>query len=126
MAKAGHGYPQVVARAADLMDGRVITLSARRSVERALAAVRSAHAVIVTDGGRRAARVTDLERAREWQLGRRRWTDLAWTNVPVVSASADEISARRPVKAGTAIVRVREGRGGMGRKRLAGKGRPSA
>jgi len=97
MAKAGHGYPQVVARAADLMDGRVITLSARRSVERALAAGRSARAVIVTDGGRRAARVTDLERAREWQLGRRRWTDLAWTNVPVLSASADEIATRSSI-----------------------------
>src|SRR5262245_63221983 len=113
MAKAGHGYPQVVARAADLVDGRVITLSARRSVERALAAVRSAHAVIVTDGVRRAARVTDLERAREWQLGRRWWTDVAWTNVPMLSASADELAARRLVRAGASGVVVRGGRRGM-------------
>src|SRR5215510_4755459 len=125
MAKAGHGYPQVVARAADLVDGRVITLSPRRSVEHALAAVRLARAVIVTDGGRRAARVTDLERAREWQLGRRRWTDVAWTNVPVLSASADEISARRLVKAGTPIVLVRDGRRVIGAIRRAVKAGPS-
>src|SRR5262245_15777726 len=125
MAKAGHGYPQVVARAADLMDGRVITLSARRSVERALAAMRSAHAVIVTDGVRRAARVTDVERAREWQLGRRRWTDLAWTNVPMLSASADELAARRLVKAGASIVLVRDGRRVIGAIRRAAKAGPS-
>ena len=125
MAKAGHGYPQVVARAADLMDGRVITLSARRSVERALAAMRSAHAVIVTDGVRRAARVTDVERACEWQLGRRRWTDLAWTNVPMLSGSADEISARRLVKAGASIVLVRDGRRVIGAIRRAAKAGPS-
>src|SRR5215468_10277900 len=111
MAKAGHGYPQVVARAADLVDGRVITLSPRRSVEHALAAVRPARAVIVTDGGRRAARVTDLERAREWQLGRRRWTDVAWTNVPVLADGADEIAARRLLRGGEAIVLVGD-RGG--------------
>src|SRR5262252_10154411 len=126
MAKAGHGYPQVVARAADLVDGRVITLSPRRSVEHALAAVRPARAVIVTDGGRRAARVTDLERARQWQLGRRRWADVAWTNVPVLSASADEIAARRLVQAGASIVLVRDGRRRViGAIRRAAKAGPS-
>src|SRR5215468_7349980 len=125
MAKAGHGYPQVVARAADLVDERVITLSARRSVERALAAVRSARAVIVTDGGRRAARVTDLERAREWQLGRRRWADVAWTNVPILSGSVDEISARRLVKTGASIVLVRDGRRVIGAIRRAVQAGPS-
>src|SRR5262250_3439144 len=125
MAKAGHGYPQVVARAADLVDGRVITLSARRSVEHALAAMRSARAVIVTDGGRHATRVTDLARAREWQLGRRRWTDVAWTNVPVLAASADEIAARRLVPAGASIVLVRDGRRVIGAIRRVAKAGPS-
>src|SRR5215510_6572068 len=121
MAKAGHGYPQVVARAADLMDGRVITLSARRSVERALAAMRSAHAVIVTDGVRRAGAASGERRAREWPRGRRRWADLAWTNVPMLSGSADEISARRLVKAGASIVLVRDGRRVIGAIRRAAK-----
>jgi len=125
MAKAGHGYPQVVARAADLVDERVITLSARRSVERALAAARSARAMIVTDGVRRAARVSDLEHAREWQLGRRRWTDVAWTNVPMLSGSADEISARRLAKAGASIVLVRDGRRVIGAIRRAAQAGPS-
>src|SRR5215510_8815025 len=125
MAKAGHGYPQVVARAADLMDGRVITLSARRSVERALAAMRSAHAVIVTDGVRRAGAASGERRAREWPRGRRRWADLAWTNVPMLSGSADEISARRLVKAGASIVLVRDGRRVIGAIRRAAKAGPS-
>jgi len=110
MAKAGHGYPQVVAHAADLVNPRVITAPPRGSVDRVLASARSARAAIVTDGAKMAARVAELERAREWKLERRPWTDVAWANVPSLSASADEISARRLLRSGAPIVLVRDGR----------------
>ena len=110
MAKAGHGYPQVVARAGDLLDERAVTVPARGSIDRALAAARSARATVVTDGARMAARVADLERAREWALGRRPWSDVAWMAVPSLPLSADEISARRLFRSGASMVLVRDRR----------------
>jgi len=110
VAKAGHGYPLVVARAGDLVDERAVTVPARGSIDRALAAARSARAGIVTDGSRMGARVADLERAREWALGRRPWSDVAWMAVPSLPVSADEIPARRLVRSGASMVLVRDRR----------------
>ena len=107
MAKAGHGYPQVMPRAADLMHARVITVPRQWSVARALARARASRALVVADA-KRGARVTDLERAAAWGLGRMSWTD-AGERAGTVSPMTDEIAVRRLIRDGASMVVVREG-----------------
>src|SRR5262249_59292026 len=47
-------------------------------------------------------------------LGRRPWSDVAWTGVPSLPVSADEISARQLFRSGASMVLVRD------RRRLVG------
>jgi tRNA nucleotidyltransferase (CCA-adding enzyme) len=110
MAKAGHVYPQVVPRAADLMDARVTTAQRRWSVDRALAAARASGASVIAADLGTAARVADIERAAAWGLGRTPWIDLAYTGLPAVSSSAAEITVRRLLRGGASMVLVRDGR----------------
>jgi tRNA nucleotidyltransferase (CCA-adding enzyme) len=107
MAKAGHGYPQVMPRAADLMHARVITVPRHWSVDRALARARASRAVVVADA-KTGARVTDLERAAAWGLGRMSWTD-AGERAVTVPPMADEIAVRRLIRDRASMVVVREG-----------------
>jgi tRNA nucleotidyltransferase (CCA-adding enzyme) len=107
MAKPGHGYPQVVPRAEDLMHPRVVTVPPRWSVDRALARARAAGAVVAAHGTV-AARTADLERAAAWGLGRLPWTDAASAGVPAVPPSADEIMVRRLLRGGPSMALVRE------------------
>jgi hypothetical protein len=102
MAKPGHGYPQVVPRAEDLMHPRVVTVPPRWSVDRALARARAAGAVVAAHG-KVAARTADLERAAAWGLGRLPWTDAASAGVPAVPPSADEIMVRRLLRGGPSM-----------------------
>src|SRR4030095_1219780 len=108
----GHGYPQVVPRAEDLMHARVVTVPPRWSVDRALARARAAGAVVAAHGRWR-ARAADLERAAAWGLGRLPWTDTASAGVPAVLPSADEIMVRRLLRGGPAMAPLRE-RGRVG------------
>ena len=108
MAKPGHGYPQVVPRAADLMDARVTTVSPRWSVDRALACARTSGAMVVADP-RTGARTADLERAAAWGLGRLPWKDVAGARVVAVSRGAEEIAVRRLLRSGAAMLLVRDG-----------------
>jgi tRNA nucleotidyltransferase (CCA-adding enzyme) len=108
MAKAGHAYPQVVPRAADLMDSRVITAQGRWPVDRALAAARAVGASIIAADPKTAARREDLERAAAWGLGRAPWTDVAHAGLPAVSLTTDEIAVRRLLRGGASIVLVRD------------------
>jgi tRNA nucleotidyltransferase (CCA-adding enzyme) len=108
MAKAGHGYPQVMPRAADLMHARVVTARPRWSVDRALGRARAAGAVVVAHA-KAGVRTADLERAAAWGLGRWPWTAAASAGVAVVSPSADEITVRRLLRGGASMVLVREG-----------------
>jgi tRNA nucleotidyltransferase (CCA-adding enzyme) len=108
MAKPGHGYPQVVPRAEDLMHARVVSVPHRWSVDGALVRARAAGAGVVADA-KAAARTVDLERAAAWGLGRLPWTDVASTGVPAVSRAADEITVRRLLRGGVSMVLVREG-----------------
>jgi tRNA nucleotidyltransferase (CCA-adding enzyme) len=110
MAKAGHVYPQAVPRAADLMDARVMTAPRRWSVDRALAAARASGASMIAADLKTAARLADIERAAAWELGRAPWIDMAYTGLPAVSASADEITVRRLLRGGASMVLVRHGR----------------
>jgi tRNA nucleotidyltransferase (CCA-adding enzyme) len=110
MAKAGHVYPQVEPRAADLMDARVTTAQRRWSVNRALAAARASGASVIAADLGTAARVADIERAAAWGLGRTPWIDLAYTGLPAVSSSAAEITVRRLLRGGASMVLVRDGR----------------
>jgi tRNA nucleotidyltransferase (CCA-adding enzyme) len=108
MAKPGHGYPQVMPRAADLMHARVITVPRHWSVDRALARARAAGAVVVADA-KTGTRVADLERAAAWGLGRMSWTDTGGAGVVVVSPTVDEIAVRRLLRDGASMVLVRAG-----------------
>lgn len=108
MAKPGHGYPQVMPRASDLMHARVVTAPPRWSVNRALGRARAAGAVVVAHA-KAGARTADLERAAGWGLGRLSWTAAASAGVPAVSRSADEITVRRLLRGGASMVLVREG-----------------
>jgi tRNA nucleotidyltransferase (CCA-adding enzyme) len=109
MAKRGHRYPQVEARAADVMDRRVVNVAASASVGRALEAARSADARVVARA-RSAARRDDLARAAGWGLGRRRWLEIATPGLPSVTAGASEIAVRRLLQAGAGPALVKEGR----------------
>src|SRR6266436_731947 len=108
MAKPGHGYPQVMPRAADLMHVRVITVPRHWSVDRALARARAAGAVVVADA-KTGTRVADLERAAAWGLGRMSWTDTGGAGVVAVSPTVDEIAVRRLLRDGASMVLVRAG-----------------
>ena len=110
MARAGHAYPQVDARAQGLMDGRVVSLSCSLSVSRALEAMRGAKARGALARPSTAALRSDLERAASWQLGRLRWMDLAYPRLPVLEARAGEIAVRRLLDRGAPLVLIREGR----------------
>src|SRR6266542_3957944 len=107
MAKPGHGYPQVMPRAADLMHARVITVPRHWSVDRALA--RASGAVVVAVDAKTGTRVADLERAAAWGLGRMPWTATGGAEVAAVSGAADEIAVRRLLRGGASMVLVREG-----------------
>ena len=109
MAKPGHGYPQVVPRAVDLMDARVITMSPRWSVDRALAGARAAGAVIVVADAKTGARMADLERTAAWGLGRLPWADIAGARMAAVSRAVEEIAVRRLLRGGAPMVLVRDG-----------------
>lgn len=109
MAKRGHRYPQVEARAADVMDRRVANVAASASVGRALEAARSADARVAAYA-RSAARRDDLARAAGWGLGRRRWLEIATPGLPSVTAGASEIAVRRLLRAGAGPVLVKKGR----------------
>ena len=109
MAKRGHVYPQVEPRAADLMDRRVLRVARSLSVGRALGLARAAGARVVVDS-RAAARCQDLERAAAWQLGRWPWIDVGRAGLPSVGIGAGEISVRRLLRDGAALVLVRERR----------------
>ncbi len=109
MAKPGHGYPQVMPRAADLMHARVITVPRHWSVDRALARARASGAVVVAADAKTGTRVADLERAAAWGLGRMPWTATGGAEVAAVSGAADEIAVRRLLRGGASMVLVREG-----------------
>jgi hypothetical protein len=110
MAKPGHVYPQAEPRAADLMDARVTTAPRRWSVDRALAVARASGAATIAADAKTAARRADLERAATWGLGRAPWIDVAYTGLPAVSSSTDEITVRRLLRGGASMVLVRDGR----------------
>src|SRR6266536_1675317 len=109
MAKPGHGYPQVMPRAADLMHARVITVPRHWSVDRALARARASGAVVVAADAKTGTRVADLERAAAWGLGRMPWTATGGAEVAAVSGADDEIAVRRLLRGGASMVLVREG-----------------
>jgi len=108
MAKPGHGYPQVMLRAADLVHARVITLPRHWSVDRALARARAAGAGVVADA-KTGTGVADLERAAAWGLGRMAWRNTGGATVMAVSPRVDEIAVRRLFRDGASMVLVREG-----------------
>lgn len=110
MAKPGHGYPQVVSRAADLMDTRVTTIPRGWSVARALGRARASGATVVVAAPRTGARTADLERADAWRLGPVPWTLLAPAKVAAVPRGAEEIAVRRLHRGGASMVLVRDGR----------------
>jgi len=110
MAKAGHVYPQAMPRATDLMDARVTMAPRRWSVDRVLATARGSGASLIAADPGTAMRVADIERTIAWGLGRLRWIDTAYAGLPAVSPSADEITVRRLLRGGAAMVLVRDGR----------------
>jgi len=125
MAKAGHAYPEAAPRAADLMDSRVITVSRRRTVSRALEAARTAGARVVVLGSHTAAFSKDLERASSWQLGHLGWLDLAHTGLPSIHAGGGEIAVRRLLDCGAPTVLVRARRRIVGAVEAARTTRPT-
>src|SRR5712691_4989303 len=125
MARAGHAYPQVDARAQGLMDGRVVSLSCSLSVSRALEAMRGAKARGALARPSTAALRSDLERAASWQLGRLRWMDLAYPRLPVLEARAGEIAVRRLLDRGAPLVLIREDRRLVGMVEASAISRPA-
>jgi tRNA nucleotidyltransferase (CCA-adding enzyme) len=123
VAKPGHGYPQVVPRAADLIDTRVVTAPSRWSVSRALGAARGAGASIVA-GARTVALVADLERAHGWGFGRRPWGALVGARVPQVVPDTDEIAVRRLLRAASTVL-VRDSRRVVGAIQASSRAAPS-
>jgi tRNA nucleotidyltransferase (CCA-adding enzyme) len=125
MARAGHAYPQVDARAQGLMDGRVVSLPRSLSVSRALEAMRHAKARSALASPSTAALRSDLERAASWQLGHLRWLDLAYPRLPVLEAGAGEIAVRRRLDRGASLVLIREGRRIVGMVEASAISRPA-
>jgi tRNA nucleotidyltransferase (CCA-adding enzyme) len=110
MAKGGAVYPQVEPRAAALADRRVAAGRPHARAEHALAACRRVGARALVLGPRRVARAADLARAVSLGLGALPVDAFAWAALPIVSAAAPEIEARRLLASGTPMVLVREGR----------------
>src|SRR5258705_6487155 len=102
MAKAGHGYPQVMPRAADLMHTRVVTAPPRWSVDRVLGRARAVGAVVVAHA-KAGARTADLERAATWGLGRWPWTAAASAGVAGGCPPAGGKTPRRGPPGGGAV-----------------------
>lgn len=109
MARAGAAYPQVVTRAESLLEGAIATCGARATVAGARRLMRREGARLVVVG-RGAASRRDVDRARDYGLGRARVADVAWRGLPVVAAGADEVSVRRLFMDGAPMVLVRRGR----------------
>jgi tRNA nucleotidyltransferase (CCA-adding enzyme) len=114
VAKAGARYPQVELTAAGLAGQRVATAPRNLCVEAALALARHAHAEVVIVGPRSAVRRPELVRAIAWGLGARPVEAVAWRDLPVVPATAGEITVRRLALAGAPMIVVREGRRAVG------------
>lgn len=109
MARPGHVYPQVEPGAAALADARVAACPGGTPIVRALDRARAAGAGIVVTGPRQAVRATELARAVDWGLGRRAVGEIAWRDLPVLSAGASEVEARRQLLAGASLVLLRRG-----------------
>jgi tRNA nucleotidyltransferase (CCA-adding enzyme) len=90
--------------------------TARRDlrVEAALALAREAHAEVVIVGPRSAVRRRELVRSVAWGLGARPVEAVAWRDLPVVPATAGEITVRRLALAGAPMIVVRERRRAVG------------
>jgi tRNA nucleotidyltransferase (CCA-adding enzyme) len=110
MPRAGHTYPQVEPGVGALADPRVVTVSPRATVARALARTRAAGARLAVIGPRRAVRDSELAQAAAWGLGSRPAAPMAWRDLPTVPETAGEIAARRRLLAGASLVLVRRGR----------------
>src|SRR5262245_25899348 len=110
MARAGSAYPQVEAGAAALATSRAVACPPDSRVASALRRARLAGADLVLLGPGRAARREDLERLDDWGLTELRGADIAWHDLPTLSARGREIDARRLVMRGAAMVLVRDGR----------------
>src|SRR5262245_17285678 len=109
MAKAGMSYPQVEARAAALMDRRIVTMVGGRRVADALPAALRTESPVVVLGARRAVRRQELERTVEWGLGALTVDRISWDGLPVVSEDTSEIVVRRLVIGGAPMILVRDG-----------------
>ncbi len=110
MAKAGARYPQVDPRVTALMDRRVTLVPADRSAADALQAAERAQAEIVVIGTRHAVGRRALERVVRWRLGDLDAVAVSWDDVPVLSADAPEVAARRLIADGAPMILVRSGR----------------
>src|SRR5713101_6124647 len=106
MAKPAAGYPQVEPTAAALMDRRVVACLAGRGVAPALDAARRAGAAALVLGRRRAVRCRELERVSRWGLAGLRAGEVGWDGLPVVSATAPEVLARRLLIGGAPMILV--------------------
>ena len=109
MAKAGHAYPQVEPGVAALMDARVVTRRARGAVARALRPRAGAPARRWSPSARgRAARVVGAGAGAAWGLAGVPARDVAWRDLPSVSAGRlRDRRARRRLLAGAPLVLVR-------------------
>jgi tRNA nucleotidyltransferase (CCA-adding enzyme) len=110
MAKPGGVYPQVEVSAAALMERRLVRCPLRLSISAARNRARHAQAEAVwfADGG--VVRRAELERARDWGLGRLRASAIAWPATASVSARSGEIEIRRRLLDGASVVVVRDDR----------------
>ena len=109
MARPGQVYPQVEPGAAALAGAHVVACPGGTPIVRALDRARAAGAGIVVTGPRQAVRATELTRAVDWGLGRRAVREIAWRDLPVLSAGATEVEARRHLLAGASLVLLRRG-----------------
>ena len=109
MARSGVTYPQVEPGVEALLERRIVRVTPSARVRGALARCRRADARVIMIGGRAAIRRDELERAGALGLGYLRVADLAWHDLPAVGVGASEISARRLLADGAAMIRVRRG-----------------
>lgn len=110
-AGARGAYPQVDPGALGLASAAVATVPARATVTQALAVARGRSAVAVTTDGQTWTLRDDLARAALLDLGALPAARLA-RPVPVLEASASEITVRRHLAQGAPLVIVRDGRRG--------------
>ncbi|HYB41688.1 MAG TPA: hypothetical protein VEL75_07960, partial [Candidatus Methylomirabilis sp.] len=112
MARAGVAYPQVRTTAADLARRRVVAGRRDWDARAALDAIRESDGDVLVIGPGRAVRRRDLERVEAWGLSHLRVTDIAWSDLPVVTPATPEIKVRRLLMNGAPLIVVRDAGGG--------------